>query len=213
MSIDLQRFCANSASDSRQHLHKPWRLGNWAYAFNGHLLVRVPVAHAPDVGEPPADAKMPDVVGLFARWIDARSDLHFLLLKNLPALQRCKPCRGSGDGALDQVPDCDASEFTHGRYEYACKECEGDAAGPGRLSVGDAYESPDVQPTPCDACFGRGATDRENAPVKLGDAHYSAVYLHWLAGLPQVPCVPRGPAGDTRPAPAVFLFDGGHARC
>ena len=210
MSINLQRFCANSAADSRDYLYSPWRSGQWVYATNGHVIVRVPAKSAPEVAERD-EGKLPKAAALFGKWMDDRAGLEYLRVPPMAALNVCGGCDGAGVVRSIKCPDCEEGEFTHGRHVYQCQECEDRPAGPGRITVGAGFETPEVQQTPCDHCVGRGATDRQNTPVKLGDAHYSAVYLHWLAALPQVRVCP-GDKSDANPcAPACFIFDGGQA--
>lgn len=51
--IDLQKFCGRE--HERAYLQKPWSRGEWTYATNGKLMVRIP--RRPDV--PAADEQNP----------------------------------------------------------------------------------------------------------------------------------------------------------
>lgn len=50
--MNLQRFCA-SETDFKEHLRAPWLHGDWVYATNGHVCVRVPAASRPDITATP----------------------------------------------------------------------------------------------------------------------------------------------------------------
>ena len=39
--IDLQQFCSKSDVGRRYSISRPWRVGKWCYATNGHICVRV----------------------------------------------------------------------------------------------------------------------------------------------------------------------------
>ena len=207
MNIDLQRYCAND-SDYREHLRQPWRAGEWVYATNGHLAVRVPAASFPDARE---CAKAPVSIGdLFARAFDRKDPGDFRPMPKLQPLVMCSECKGRGRLHSIKCPDCDDGEFLHGRYSYDCKECKDNPAGPGRLECASGEEG--ATEAACPSCYGLGYQSWVNGAAKVGDAHYSAVYLHMLAELPQVAICPGEPAGTViRPTAAALSFDGGQA--
>ena len=208
MNIDLQRYSAND-SDCREHLRKPWRAGEWVYATNGHLAVRVPAASFPDAQE---NAKAPTTIGdLFARAFDSKAPSDFRLMPDLQPLKKCGWCKGKGRMHSIKCPDCDDDgEFMHGHHTYTCQECEHDPAGPGRLECSPGDEG--ANETACSACYGLGYQSRDNGRTNIGDAHYSTVYLHMLAELPQVAICPGEPASTAiRPTAAALSFDGGQA--
>ena len=39
--IDIQQFCSKSDVGRRYSISRPWRVGKWCYATNGHICVRV----------------------------------------------------------------------------------------------------------------------------------------------------------------------------
>ena len=48
--IEITKFCANK-HEVRTGLHHPYRIGQWVYATNGHMIVRVPSESAPHIPE------------------------------------------------------------------------------------------------------------------------------------------------------------------
>lgn len=209
MTINLQRFCAN-ALDPREHLHKPWRSGQWVYATNGHLAVRVSSAAQPDAAA--ATDKHPDTGSMFEKYM-GRPRLEFLRMPAIPALAKCISCRGKGEVRCIKCPDCDEGEFRHGDHHYNCKNCEGSPAGAGWQWLDDYDEDqPHQVVRVCEDCDGMGYSKNVSGSTKLGDAHYSNIYLAMFAALPEVRVCPGEPSGDwgSRPVPAVFIFDGGH---
>ena len=208
MTINLQRYCAND-SDPRGYLWKPWRVGEWVYATNGHLAVRVPTADFPDAAE---NYKAPQrIAGLFAHAFDGLEAPDFSAMPELPKLIKCLACKGTGRLHSIKCPDCDDDgEFVHGRNTYECKECVDDPAGPGRLACAHGAEGSKEQA--CEYCLGLGYQSLENGHTKIGDADYSAVYLHMLGELPDCRIRPGEPASTViRPRPAALIFSGGQA--
>lgn len=209
MTINLQRYCANEL-DPRTHLHKPWKVGKWAYATNGHFVLRVPAETQPDA--PEATDKHPDVGAMFDKHM-GRDGMEYLRVPSVPALTACFSCHGKGMVRCIKCPDCEDGEFQHGDHFYTCRNCDQSPAGEGWQWLDeDMQDQPHQIMRVCTDCDGLGFSTRTNSGTKLGDAHYSNVYLAMFAALPEVRVCPGEPAGDygSRPAPAVFIFDGGH---
>lgn len=202
MSIDLQRFCASSG-DVREHLHRPWRDGQWVYATNGHVCVRVydPNSAMTAIDKP---AKAPNPAALFTKWIDSR-DGEFLVLPKVPHAQKCLECSGRGTHPAVKCPDCNEGEFEHGMHTYECKTCspDNDGAKPGWLI---AHTEVATTTRECYFCDGRGFL---KGSTELGGRHFETGYINWLMKLPQL----RFRAGDPDKTDdaAAFIFDGGQA--
>lgn len=199
------RFCANEL-DEREYLRKPWKHGEWVYATNGHVCVRVPAATMPDVAE---NAKAPAAHNLFTKNLEGRQ-CDFLLMPKIAAPMKCHGCNGRGAVMARKCPSCTDGTFDHYGHTYECLNCEDSAGGSGWIEA----DSADAVARPCAWCDGLGADMRKNGNVTLGESTYSRVYLSWLAKLPQVRVCPGSPAGYEQTAadiPAVFIFDGGHA--
>lgn len=137
--IDLWPFC----SPDRENLTVPFSRGQYTYATNGHIVVRVP--RRADVPENP---KAPDIekIGL-----EAPTNLRPLPHYTLPTGRKCLRCRGAG-----RAYDCDKcegsgwSQCSHCNSEIECKECHG--AG----QIARPEEGQNLQLADCAECSGSG---------------------------------------------------------
>lgn len=89
--IDLTKYCANSY-DFRVGLQRPWRDESWAYATNGHMIVRVPAVSSVALLRDPA-TQPESAAEMFRVFID---DIYgeFLPMPQLPADVACRFCVG-----------------------------------------------------------------------------------------------------------------------
>lgn len=99
--IDLQQFCAGP--DDREYLRTPFSKGDYSYATNGHIMVRVP--RDPSLGE----CKRPDlpVEPPFVNLDDAKfAKITHGTLPILPPdrQEHCEDC--DGRGSEHDCPDC-----------------------------------------------------------------------------------------------------------
>ena len=106
--FDLMKFCANEY-EIRVGLQSPWRNGEWVYATNGHMIVRVPASSwdAPQR----SDNQPNNTPEMFSKFFDG-IDGEFLLMPPLPADVVCDFC--GGDGAADdgdECPECFGTEY------------------------------------------------------------------------------------------------------
>lgn len=122
MSVDLLKFC--SKDESRFHLHSPFSKGQWTYATNGHLAIRV--AHT-DV---PENTKAPDCEKLFATAIEKGEPPWVDLPPFKLERKRCSDCKGTG--FLDENGE---SCSEHSKDGYECENCEGGVIYSGRAIV------------------------------------------------------------------------------
>ena len=89
----LTPFLANEW-EIRDGLKLPFKVGQWVYATNGHLVVRIPAAAAPAV--PERNTTQPkNVADLFDKW-HAGVEGAFMPIPALPGLEPCQMCNGSG---------------------------------------------------------------------------------------------------------------------
>ena len=180
----LSRFVAPS-TEPREYLRSPFLLGDYVYASNVAMAVRVPKDSAPEVTSPPG--KQRDIAKLFD---DARRS-DFVPIPTLPEAQRCFTCHGIGIvGDTCQVCDGDG-EFEYGHHIYECKDC----GGTGKMLNEASNDS-------CDTCGGTGQRPRQS--VRIGEALYARWLLAEIIDLPGIRVSPAGP-GDA----AYFVFDGG----
>lgn len=103
--IDLQQFCADSG-DVRYNIIHPWSDGEYTYATNGHIIVRV--GRLPDVEE---NTKAPDAATLFNKTAPPGAWLPVPVAAMPPSFE-CKECHGTGifeyafEGK-EEVEDCE----------------------------------------------------------------------------------------------------------
>lgn len=180
----LNRFVANS-SEPREYMRAPFTRGDWTYAMNGRIAVRVPKI---DGMEMLPDKHAPKLEGLFApACFDA-----CIALPPLPPLEQCRMCNGTGSAF--ECPECDGKgEFEHGTHTYECRECDGS----GQVAYGGGID------VACRHCGGTGVTRRKQ--MKVGGSHFDLFYLHLINGLPGAKFAP----GAGRMDMARFVFDGG----
>lgn len=169
----------------------PFSFGEYSYATNGHVLVRVP--RLADVPEWKA------INGQAAQMFDGldysamEQNLVGIPVFDVPEPVKCYKCHGKGKVSL--CPECDGEgevdlDNEYHTYECECKTCDGE----GSIAGNDAI---------CTSCNGTG-NERTHQKVSVGAALFSGHYLAMMDAL-----------GGTRIAvtetlaPAYFTFDGG----
>ena len=88
-AADLQAFCSDR-EDIRYYLCKPWSAGEYTYATNDHIIIRV--SRLPDVAEEP---KAPNAAGLIAK-IAPASNWMPVPVAVMPPMIECDECHGTG---------------------------------------------------------------------------------------------------------------------
>lgn len=115
-ALNLSVFC--STDPVRPYLHKPFSRGEWTYATNGHICVRVPRRlDAPEQDNPNAE-KLFDTI--------SASAMRLLRSIAFPELisRECECC--GGRGTVHDCPDCACD----------CESCGGDGEVQEKASVG-----------------------------------------------------------------------------
>jgi hypothetical protein len=97
MTVDLQPFC--SEDPVRVNLQKPFTRGDWTYATNGHILVRVPKA----TDAPEGDVAAEKVIDRMSRDFGQRAVVGLAL----PAPERISCISCDGRGREHECPDCE----------------------------------------------------------------------------------------------------------
>ncbi len=105
--IDLKPFC--STDEMRPYLHQPWSVGDYTYATNGHIIVRVP--RRSDVPENPQAPN--NAPRLFATFPQAGFRALHVVPLPAPKEKKCLHCNGRGHE--HDCPDC----------ECVCENCNG----------------------------------------------------------------------------------------
>lgn len=98
--IALNQFCADS-DDLRYFIHQPWSRGDFTYATNGHILVRVP-----RLQEVPENSNTPDAQQLMDKTAPA-NDWMPVPVATMPPDVQCKWCDGTKRDPTDKRFKCD----------------------------------------------------------------------------------------------------------
>jgi len=188
MTIDLQPFCGTFCNDD---FDKPFGFGEYTYATNGHIVVRVPLIAGTE-RKPPvkvAGIKFYPENEHLGSWIKVPQ-------YDAPEKERCGSCKGSKRAA--PCHDCDGDgtvEMLHRShwYEAQCKECDGEGLIPG----GDKT---------CSSCDGSGETYTDQyARQKIENVTLAVRLLDKIKALPGAELYfPAQKSGMVN-----FRFDGG----
>ncbi len=121
--IDLKQFC--SIDPLRPYIHKPFSRGEFTYATNGHVCLRVP-----RIAEYPEQEK-PDPTKLFSRHFNdgPKSQITVSIPPHKTILEECEYCDGRGHEHT--CPDC-TCECMH------CEEGMRDVAPKISVHIGNA---------------------------------------------------------------------------
>lgn len=123
-AIDLQPFCAASGFHVAK-LGRPFSRGDYTYATEGHILIRVP--RRANVGE---IENSPEMERIFPS--PAAAEFRPINAVTLPALAKVECMKCEGRGTEHDCPDC----------ECECEDCDGAGAINGdrktSLSIGGA---------------------------------------------------------------------------
>lgn len=184
----LQRFC----DKTNKMLSEPWTFGEFSYATNGRIMVRVP--NLPDV--PEGDFLNEKAAVLFDELNHGDIDHELTPLPPLPPVQKDKCIACGGTGKVDVCPECGGDgdvrfENSYSDYVVSCDTCLGKGVIPGD---GEA----------CDDCDGTGIKP-EYTRIPIGRTGFALRYLRLLKNtLPNVKIAPIYPT-----AACYFRFDGG----
>lgn len=116
--IDLCQFCWKGVG--RDYLRAPYSVGEWTYATNGHIAVRVP--RRPDVGE---NSKAPQKI---AELFEAAATQPLRDLPQFPLPETEK----------EECPHCEGRGTEHGcpNCHCQCESCDGTGTREEDASVG-----------------------------------------------------------------------------
>ena len=183
--MDLQRFCHEYRG--KGSLSTPFSRGDYTYATDGRMIVRVP--RLKDMPERD-NAPKADHLG----WNHSElSDWTNPPKIDLSGTEKCSLCKGSGKATV--CPECDGegevvAETAMNEYEVTCKTCEGDGATAGGKDM-------------CSSCDGTGLYI--DNPVKYGSRYIGGLLLAKMSILPDLQFSHYGGIEDA----VRFIFDGG----
>lgn len=195
--INLNAFC--SKERSRSYISQPYSIGEFTYATNGHIAIRVPGVVALPNEKAPAS-----IEGMFAD-ADTRAFRPFDLVTAPPAKRvRCERCRGAG--YVTSCETCDG-EGLHTCNDDSCG-CEHECGACKGMGAHAAIKDEDGAEI-CDECDGAGR-ERDRRYVDIGEK--TAVmwaYLDLVQSLPGPVEIARDRSGVDAPYAAIaFRGDG-----
>ena len=174
---ELKKFCAYD-DDCRFCLQEPFSLGEYTYATNGHIMVRVPRIQLEDAERSKEAAKHygERVERMFSER-RPKDRLQVPHVELLPPVE-CEWCGGSGqDPKCHECKGTGEIEFSNSwsDYEAQCKTCNGGGHFTGL----------------CDWCDGTGKKEVLQR-MAVGSGYYQSKYLALLATLPNCWISPDG---------------------
>ena len=189
--LDLSQFCG---TDTDTHsFSTPFSDGEYTYATDGFMMVRVPYIKGTERAAP---------VKLASSFFSPSANGAWQSIKGVPkpALKQCPQCKGTK--FANECEDCEGIgevSLDHGNwtYEVECKECDGEGFVPG----GE---------TTCSYCHGTGDVYADlYDSVRIEGTRLSLHLLDKIKPLPNIEIYL--PAPSTGPAKGVvpFRFDGG----
>jgi hypothetical protein len=201
-SKQLQQFCSKDRDDER--MNTPFSVGEFSYATNGHILVRVP--RLADVPERDDALNLDRVSPSFNAEISIWLPVPFIAPL---AYISCEVCGTSGRAY--KCPECDGEgsvdlDTKFNTYDSVdCKTCEGNRqiSRSEIDSLNNYYGDIEIIEETCDSCCGEGKFYKDQS-IPVGEALFSDKYLHWIG---QLDGCEIGVVDDVKPA--RFRFDGG----
>ena len=180
-----------SAGESRPITAQPWSLGEFSYASDGRILVRV--TRLDDV---PENDKAPPVADYFKRdfalCVNPPPDLPFIVWDEcsdcggkgtIPANSPCKTCDGDG------YRTCDLG------HDHDCDDCKG------RGTVAD----PKGPAITCEECDGKGRWEKGVCLAPVDGFGLNSIYVRKI--VTHLTGVRFASMDQDNPVP--FIFDGG----
>ena len=174
---ELFVFVANN----RPKMAAPFSIGDYSFATNGHIAVRV--SRLADVDESVDDLNI-RVSLLFENSIEPGMESALIEIPDFTITKQppCKVCQGTGKTIT--CPECGGDgeilfSNYYSEYEFDCQTCGGDGVIPGENDR-------------CSACNGTGKKIvMERIPV--GCSGFSHHYLTMIKNLPGAKIAPTGP--------------------
>ncbi|MGP1682858.1 MAG: hypothetical protein ACTS8S_11085 [Giesbergeria sp.] len=182
--LDLLSLFVDKCSDPRPALKEPWAdaEGTFAYASNGHWMVRVPMcAELAGLPKYTAGAYPKNAAELFATAHWER----LTPMAPLPSPEQCPNCAGTGMAHTLVCPCCGGEgEFEHYDYWYGCRLCDGNG------EIKAPKSAPGAVASGCGKCNGQGVGRGGDTLLPIGVAQAQAAYVWRISQLPNVSIAP-----------------------
>jgi hypothetical protein len=216
--IDLTLFCAASG-DPRIYLTRPFSIGDYTLASNGHILIRIDrrddIPPPEDMPEKAAYAAVsqPDIA-----YKKLGTETGSLRLADFdPELVECDDCTGTGQ--THTCPECGGNGTTDIWTSWdkePCYTCDGSGAvSPAQMpSLLEKFpqSAPLNGPQRCESCYGIGKRCTDDEKYHIGAATLGSQYLLLAKTLPNAKVYAFSKANKNPQAkaePTLIVFDGG----
>ena len=194
---DLQKFC--TCDKIRYELTQPFTAGEFTYATDGRIAVRVPAIPGAD-----ATPKKTDLTKAFAHDATLRKPIELPRgWQDFPELKGpCNSCKGTGK--YPEMIECDTCD---GSGEVTCSECDNDHDCKDCNGKGEVRGNVNAV---CENCHGACEVPH-TTPISAnrGELYFNDSFLRRIFTLPDV-AMSYHP--DLPNEPAAFTFTGGEGR-
>lgn len=196
--IDIRKFCG--AERHRSYLSQPYSIGDYTYATNGHVAIRVNRIVGVD-----ENLEAPSSIAEILGGHDAR-EFGPLPVFDPPESKRirCGGCHGLGK--YNACTECEGSGkhmcgHSECQHTHECNECDGTGAS-------DVVDD-DLPLVACELCYGTGIKPDERKVSPCDDGVFKLRYWQLVASLPGVEVEHPIHGGVMRGL--IFRFVGGYA--
>ncbi len=115
MTIDLTQFCERNGF--RLWMTEPFGIGEYTYASNGVILVRVPRSDWPSCDLP--EVVRPASFAQIRKWLNGSPAMAPIpAIPPGPFYEKCLWCAGSGEVEYDECEECDGEGVTEKKTYY-----------------------------------------------------------------------------------------------
>lgn len=176
--MDLLKFCHPSAL---HNIDKPFSRGEWTYATDGRILIRVPRVDGYDEDKGPKNVEQMFNEAEFMRGVTVWQPLPEFKL----VVKECDWCKGKGYTKPCEAFNNPKIKCTNGNG-VKCKRHNDDC------TIG--CNPADKGAVPCEECFGSGVEKVNSGPVMngaIGKTKVNAIYLDMIKDLPKVQIAPH----------------------
>lgn len=199
ITIDLKKFCENDRC--RPYLNNPFSIGDFTYASDGRIAVRVPRLES--VGE--VEGAPDTILKVFTENLIAFDQATLVPKPPQVADLSCKACKRTGKVTLCETCGGEGYQECDLGHDHDCEDCDGN----GVIAVHPGGEKDGIE---CPECDGLGKIP--DTPQGLGTGVIIdgkvGVGLGYLRKLADLPLVRWSLDHRTYPeAPIPFWFDGG----
>lgn len=175
--MKLEDFCADRF-DARTYLTKPFPIGNYLVASNGHWMAFIPTLVDCESDDIPAQPRK-----VISELISMNESVEFTPIPafETPSPETCTTCKGDGNSETKLCHECDGDCYVSAENQYStynnleCKSCDG-----------KGYITTTETDVDCEKCSGKGTAYSTKNPIDIDGLSMNPNYLVRVANLPNV---------------------------